>query len=702
MGKTSLFFCIILLLPIIQISLAQTVCSILYPDRLSNCRTSPCDWSTSGIWTCKPAAGAPNGYPSGPTTTANATLNSVFTLSIEPNISSDGTGLTLAALTLGTTGITSAKQTIFLNGEGLKFAVSSATILQNGVLAIDIGTSTFSGTYILTNGGTINWNSGAYVGAITSAPMNVTNGCKVNVNPSTIGFAEADKNVVFNSGSTFTVQNGGNFVVGPDATVTVNLGATFNLLGTSSVSTVSTGRLNCYGNLKLTPGEFFTSTLAVNFNTNQTVTTDKGTLNIGGTATFTAPITNGAAFTLNIASTLITTSTVVNNGIIVWNGTRWNLASAPLTNANSLTLAGSLIASTGGQSSASVITNNNQLFVTTPVTMRGVTITLSAGDSILTQVDALLTSSTLNINGGTINGEGSISVNSGTLSLNGGLVAIPITVTSAAAGAVLSGGSIRNVVLSVAAPTTINGVISLVQGNDITVIPGIANSAALNAANGQIKMSEVETIGSFTNNAGGIITGNLQFNDGVQFINNGQIGATYAASNPVVQLTIGSGGLTLSDSSVIYIDLFGSSKGYVNVNGNLTLGGTMIVRFRSDFIPAAGQTFDVFTYPSATNKVHGAWSTAPSVASISSTGWTNPSGCSSYTLNNNAAKSKWTVSFAGCGSSSPPEEIHKSNNSTIVIVVVVVFVVALIAGTIAWCKKKYRKRPWDRLRGDRL
>jgi len=149
------------------------------------------------------------------------------------------------------------------------------------------------------------------------------------------------------------------------------------------------------------------------------------------------------------------------------------------------------------------------------------------------------------------------------------------------------------------------------------------------------------------------------------------------------------------------LDVFSeSARGRISASTNLTLAGKLIIRLQPGFIATATTVVTLISY-SSIEYVSGNFSSVTIDTSL----WSNLADCQSITFHNDIPQKHFEIDFGNCGSTNAPPSSspsQSSKNATIISVVLVVAALAVCVGFIAWCKKKYKKKPWDRLRDDRF
>jgi len=285
-----------------------------------------------------------------------------------------------------------------------------------------------------------------------------------------------------------------------------------------------------------------------------------------------------------------------------------------------------------------------------------------------------------------------------------------------------SGGSISApvIVSGQSASVSITGVVNLVIGGslDVTAAPGNTfsiNKASIiidtgiitNEANSDcdcessnFTLSGQSDSGFIFENRGTLRGNNIRFSGSEILVqNDGNLGSTNAGS--LTKITIDKATLTLTQSSTVYFDILDvssfSSITVTGTNGVLNLNGTFVVRFGVGFYPSSTTIIPLINYES----VFG-YESVKVTYDISQ--WTNLNKCNNYGISNDVTKKQYKLTFSSCTTvvNTPPSTSATSNNATIVSVVLAVVLLAVCVGFIAWCKKKYKKKPWDRLRDDRF
>jgi len=195
-----------------------------------------------------------------------------------------------------------------------------------------------------------------------------------------------------------------------------------------------------------------------------------------------------------------------------------------------------------------------------------------------------------------------------------------------------------------------------------------------------------DSTATFTN--GGTITGALHLS-GVTFYSSGTIGGDSSTSVFV------NGSVTLTASSVISTIVTSPTQfTSLKTTGGLTVGGSLNVKLDKNLVVDNSARIEIITYGSMLGNqsdlsIH-----------LDGTNWINPNTCTGKQLTWVSSRNSLELSFSGCkeAAPTPPPPTQTSQLQTFYIVAAVVIVIAVVIGFIAWCQKKYKKRPWDRLR----
>jgi len=307
----------------------------------------------------------------------------------------------------------------------------------------------------------------------------------------------------------------------------------------------------------------------------------------------------------------------------------------------------------------------------------------------------------LELHGGSVLGTGSLNI-FGSFGWYSGSILVPTQIYGGGNYFNVTAGTktLDTTTITVSVDSSISGNITFTtQSNDPNQRPTIINNGDMTFNNVHMTMGQIDVTGALINN--GELIGTLSLSNGIDLVNTGQIGADKSDGNPITVINIAKGGLILSSTSVINLDIFAASeRSSITVTGNFSQAGILNIRIRTSFVALEGDSYNFITYGAGSGLIGGMFAET----NVDKDDWTNAGGCKTAAVSHDTTKRAYVLTFSGCASApSPPVTVRKSNVGTILIVVFVVFVAAVVVGTIAWCKKKYRKRPWDRLRGgDRL
>lgn len=627
-----------------------------------------CSW-TDPIWAC-------GSFPNGAAVTANIGEPGNYQINVNSvNLPS----LILMNLNLGTNDNKNDTYQI-LSISGVNIQLSSAVnIASRGVLLADFQSSSFNGQ--LTNGGQVNFISGTF-----SSTAQITNSANAQFN--------VTSTATHSLGQPF--QNSGNFRV-MGAPLTLTNAIQFNndgILELSDAATIATTTLGA---------EKITSAGTIRFRTVSTPNvassidvqlespglvdvTQLGYGRITSDNSFIDNLNVAAGSTFYFSAPNLALKNVVSNGSLYW-------ASGDLT----IKTSGVFLNDATGLWTISTANSINSADGTGFIRNRGI-ISTSASDLITFGAPVYLLAGNLNqggtgglyfrnlnVAGGRLGGTGPITVNtfnwdSGEIS---GYDTINITGAATISGAakVLSGS--RKLLFSGQAQSQISSSITASSsGTTITIAPtGIVNfgSATFSLTN------------PLVNN--GRVTGVATINGA--FTNTGILGASeFSATSNAIKLQI-NGILTLTDTSVVNVDLFSDTNdyGYIRCSQVANLNGKLKIRARDGLYGTTGAQLNIVS----ANTIIGNFTSVE----LDSSQWPNPNQCTITAAFDPV--DGVTVTFSGCAGSAPGPTPKPASTRlrTFAIVFVVIVVIIIAVGVIAKCQKKCRKRPWDRLRDDR-
>ena len=471
--------------------------------------------------------------------------------------------------TMSGTGTTNANGGMSLTGNGGLSLLGRALNNVAGQTATLSGTTTslnFGNGALFNNNGTFFAQSDGGFG-ILSGSGNAFNNLGTFMRNTGTGTFIVGGNIAFNNTGTVNVQTGtlvfnggdgggttGDFNIGSGAVLrfdsSFNLGMSADLAGAGTVDFKS-GTINVGGTYNVTGATAFTGA-TVNFNAPIT-SLGSGPLNLSnGTVNFNSNAITAPALNLT-GATLGGTASVTSTGLLTW--TLGTITGSGAINANG----GIALSGNGGLSLIGRSLNN----------AAGQTATLGG------------TLTSLNLgNGALFNNNGTFIAQS-----NGGF-------------GILSGSG--NGFNNVGTFTRNTGTGAFTVGGNIA----FTNSGTVNAQSGSLIFNGgyTQTAGTLNLNGGGISANTaLQLNGGL-LTGFGTISAAIQ-NNAMLRPALAPGGLgvngnvALLSASQLVFNLGGltqgSQYGFLNVNGNVSLGGILVVSFVNSFIAGAGDSFTV-------------------------------------------------------------------------------------------------------------
>jgi hypothetical protein len=447
--------------------------------------------------------------------------------------------------------------TVTLGGSGTGFAYGTLTNVDNHIQGaggfgqitvnnqglIDANTSgqtlSFTGSTINNNSGTLQASNGGTLqlggGHWSGGPANVNGGAIQALNGSTVllGYTNASD---YDSPGTIT-------------------GSTFHTTGSGVIQATEGVVLNGITN-----------------NGNLQIVTVPGVYG-GNTAVLTGLINNSGNITLASGYLTISGATSLTGGGTVNLG-GYSINGDPLTNVNNTIQ--------GNGSVHAQLTNQG-------------TVRAGAGDTI--SVGNLT-----NYSGGTLTGGTYDAV--GTIGIAGAIVNNAATlILDGASSSIVYGGV--DALASTLADNQAGGTFELLNGRNFTTAGAFSNEGAIDVGAG----STFTISGAFTNSGSLDVNGSLnassttigagQSLDGSGTINGNVIvdGETDPGNSPGI-LTV-NGNYTQAAGSFLNIQLGGATSGQfdqLDVNGNISLDGTLDVTLWGGFVPGSGNTFDILNW----------------------------------------------------------------------------------------------------------
>jgi len=194
--------------------------------------------------------------------------------------------------------------------------------------------------------------------------------------------------------------------------------------------------------------------------------------------------------------------------------------------------------------------------------------------------------------------------------------------------------------------------------------------------------------GGFTNE--GTLQGALQLT-GITFSSSGTIGGDDSTSVNVVNGTV-----TLSLGSVISTVVSAPNQfTSLKTTGLLIFAGpsTLNIKLDKNLVVDSSSRIDIISYGAVKYESN-------LTINVDDTHWINPNACGGKKTTWLSSRNALELTFTGCkqAAPTPPPETQTQQLQTFYIVAAVVIAIAVAIGFIAWCQKKYKKRPWDRLR----
>jgi len=404
-------------------------------------------------------AGTLTGSSTGTTDLANAMIGTLNSFSASAFTLNDGTGLTVAAPVIATSGSVTIADTGSLTNNSTIQAATAATV---------------SATQNLTNDGSVYANGGNVL--LTASNGTLTNASLIQASASTTLTATS----LTNTGS--ILANGGNALLAASGGALTNgdlIQATANTTLTAATSLTNTGSVLANGgNALLTANSgAMTNGGLVQANTNATLTAGTGITNTGSV------LANGgnALLTANAGAT--------TNGGLVQASTN-----ATLTAGTAITNTGSVIATNGN---ALLAANNG---------------TLSSSGLIHAGANTTLQSSAGMTLGGVVNTAGSTTLNSGgAIFQNGSLISAVLTGSAASVvsllGATASANQVATLASFSASGFTMNDGEALAVNGPLISAPGVSiTDAAALSVNGSIVSATAVNLTGSSVTIGGYVT----------------------------------------------------------------------------------------------------------------------------------------------------------------------------------------------------
>lgn len=666
-------------------------------------------WNTANLWNCSTP---PNAIGS----SAYIALPFNLTLIIDDRYS---TNFKLGGLTIGASDKTPAQQVqaLLLTGP-VSVEITNLLVQQRGDLILDIGTMELKTSSFIVNADnldikyppTIEWRSGTLSSAATaSAPITLGTGSLLHLmgaGVKTLSRKAVTSDVVITD-SALAISN---------SIMLTSLG-NFKMEGTSSVTGSTSAILTLNGTVSFDKSSNSVSSLFLHSSFLRPLTIE-GQVNLGVQPNLldTLKITGEhGQLTLTNNSKL---HSFDNSGIININGPITLDSGTTSTNSLVMNVNAKTISATTG---VTTFVNDGTMNVGTSCTFGGINVAntkiikISSGAVLtLSYLNMSLSPDALIQNTDTSATSGSMSV-TGTLLLIQGIVRVPVSTGLKTASTIGSEATATSplvldwATLTLSASSQLAGAIKMDQSPDTypivgNPIPTIINKGSAVASSLTVDSAQSGIIG-LIQNEGKLITsgtGLTVASATIDVINKGQIGSDFDMDTAFQATNLDlTGSLTLSPTSVVYLAYGDGVTSSISVKGNFTADGSLVVMLKGDYAPMDGTTItliDASSSPSVDTGTVGKFASAV----VNTTYFTtNRYGCNKYDIV--PKDGKWTITFS-CVKHTPVTiaTLNSSTTGTIAAVVVVVFVVAVVIGVVAWCKKKYRKRPWDRLRRDRL
>eukprot|EP01114_Cavostelium_apophysatum_P021467 TRINITY_DN749_c0_g1_i1.p1 TRINITY_DN749_c0_g1~~TRINITY_DN749_c0_g1_i1.p1 ORF type:complete len:675 (-),score=166.83 TRINITY_DN749_c0_g1_i1:69-2093(-) len=662
------------------------VCSIpfAYSAMCGNtCTTADCTWEDTTKWNCSAVPTAADDVSL--TSTAAYTLTSSAAASAK-------------SLVVGSTSGTSKQNVVF----GSDLVVTGLwTVNRNGVVSAK---SFKSANLNIMTGATFNWLGGTAEYQISSNTFTVQPGAFFAIPENAAPTLKRDMQV----NGTLTIGNGVTLTLDGSKLSTAASGST--TIGSATFAGGSADRLYFYSPVTFNAAATFglRTILSNAFNVPSGVD-----LQFNAAAEFaTATIANGGSITIGGGSSNFFQVTV--NGAFNWKDGNIQMAKP-----SQMTISSGATATFGSDSMTGDITlQTNPNSLGDVYNMGTLTIQGPVGSAVKSDAYTRIHSSgglvinnnfepaNLEILGGDVTGPAQI-YTSNAFNWTAGTINVNVGAT----GKVIIGGSgvkrLDSSSLGIQStstnPATITGTVEYAskEGGVSVVVHNNAGSKLLATAATFKACEECQFTGGQVVNDG-TATGYFTINSGIEFVNNGQLGG----DSSVVTTVNVQGPLTLGASSQVIFDIWGKetsgntrTAGSISATGMMTLAGTAVVRLKKGFMATDDVTIKVISYNP--DLLTGDFS---SPVTIDTSNWDNAYGCDTPTVAQDTSKNGWIVRFSGCTYTPPPPPGGKGSvrTSTILIIVLVFGVIVFVVGLTAWCKKKYRKRPWDRLHTSRL
>ncbi|MBZ5724381.1 MAG: hypothetical protein LAP87_05230 [Acidobacteriia bacterium] len=488
-----------------------------------------------------------------------------------------GPGTTVLANTINNTGaITLAGGNIGLNLQ--MFVPGNATLTGGGT--VNMGGGSISGYTPNGAPGTLttdNHIQGA--GSLSAIVLNNQAGGVIDAN--TGGQTLAIYDATVNNTGTLQASNGGTLQLGGGATTSVNGGLIQALNG----STVALS-----GGLTVTG-----STL----NTSDTGQIDAGPVVLNGIANLGNLRTVGGGNTV-LAGTIDNVGTItMAGGNIGLNLQMFVPGSATLTGGGTINMAGGLIDGYTPNGAPGSLTNIDNTIqgsgnITAHLTNLG---TVRAGAGEVLSIGDLANYSGGTLTGGTYDMVGIIGI-AGPIVNNAATIILDGTSSSLVYGAI-------DALASTFIDNRAGGTFELLNGRNFTTAGDLSNEGAIDVGAG----STLDVTGTFNNTgslnvSGTLVAGTVDVGSGQQLKGSGIIDGNVVVSgetdpgNSPGTLTI-NGNFTQTMGSFMNIELGGPGLGQfdqLNVNGDISLAGTLAILLYGGYAPAGGTTFDILNW----------------------------------------------------------------------------------------------------------
>jgi T5SS/PEP-CTERM-associated repeat protein len=509
----------------------------------------------------------------------------------------NGGALSARAIDIGTTGTGGATSTLVVDGIG-----SSVTATANS----DWGGGGRTANVTFQNGATGTFPSagGIFIAATSIANsagyVTIQSGATI-----TMGQLDLARTGAPGSVGTFTVTGAGSRVTksgtsmnighasGGTATVTIadgglltqsNGGVTIN--GTGLIDIHSGGTFTSIGAVGINTAGGTATRAAINVDGAGSVFTKTGssaiTIGHATTGAATVNVTNGGQFTAGSGGTTLNATGVVNiDGGTVDLKSLTNNGGAINFTAGSLSYIGDLSVGTGGLLGSDLTLGPNR------------TLTLTGA----TTIDA---SHTLALTGGSFS-TGSLAVN-GTFDFDSGALAI-----TGSGGLTIGGGGPLGAMVVVNSDQTLDvtNTLTVNAGARLILIEAGGLSAGTLSNDGDLVAIDSSVDGPVVNNSAVTVIDSVDFNGLVSGLGNffgpgtANFNGGYApgASPAAVNFE---GNVAFGASNTLAIELGGLIAGsgfdQLTIEGSLQLGGTLDVDLTDDFMPQAGNTFDILNW----------------------------------------------------------------------------------------------------------